>query len=224
MESFEKREKRKDVPNSELSDQEILAELCQLRCNEESGDSGQENLDFFRRRQDFLMGILVSRYSKLVLARAQSKSPKWMSPEELAQETWIKLLGKVCDYRKIRRFKAWLILYIVDPLAQSLRESRDLRSKAEKKSVLTKKSLFFNEQTLSDEVGFQKLFQRLPREEREVLLLLFYQDLTVLEASNEIGISVSTIRRLNRKALNRLKEEFKKENAKQFNTGEKYAE
>jgi len=119
--------------------------------------------------------------------------------EEVLQMTYLKILDGRARFDDRSSFKTWLF-GVIRRTAAERRRSRWLRSAASLRwrdarpspaPVPTPESLLGASETSR---SLRAALQALPARQREVLHLVFYQDLTIEEASRVLGISLGSAR------------------------------
>jgi RNA polymerase sigma-70 factor, ECF subfamily len=118
--------------------------------------------------------------------------------EEVLQTVYLKILeGKAC-YRGESSLKTWLFAVIRNTAITEQRKRllRTLKSvvvqNAERNSFTAEPVLAFERSEAQQQ--FQSALERLPARQREVLHLVFYEDLSVREAAHVMGVSVGSAR------------------------------
>ena len=138
--------------------------------------------------------------------------------EEVLQTTYLKILDGRARFDGRSSFKTWLF-GVIRRTAAERRRSRWLRSLAalrwldEPRPVAgpTPESRFDAAQTSQ---VLRTALQALPARQREVLHLVFYQDLTVEEAARVLGIAVGSARTHYHRGKDALRERLAREEAR----------
>ena len=131
--------------------------------------------------------------------------------EDVLQTAYLKVLQGRAQYDGRAAFKTWLFGVIRNTAAEARRRHwlRHLRLRtgqpenevrvqpAEQATVLER---------AEDAQAFRLALARLPRRQQEVLHLVFYQDLSVAEAAEAMGVSVGSARTHYARAKGRLRE------------------
>ena len=116
--------------------------------------------------------------------------------EEVLQTTYLKILDGRARFDERSSFKTWLFA-VIRRTAAERRRSRWLRSLAALRWLDDPPPVTTPEARLDSSETSRVLraaLQALPARQREVLHLVFYQDLTVEEAARVLGISVGSAR------------------------------
>ncbi|MFN2531523.1 MAG: RNA polymerase sigma factor [Pyrinomonadaceae bacterium] len=133
--------------------------------------------------------------------------------EEVLQIVYLKILEGRAQFRGDSRLQTWLFSVIRNSAVTERRKSL-LRS-----MILTRAK---TENQPAHEVQrgierseaqkrFQLALRKLPARQRETLHLVFYQDLSLREAANVMGISIGSARRHYERGKSRLREELDSE-------------
>jgi RNA polymerase sigma-70 factor (ECF subfamily) len=163
-------------------------------------DAGEWNGDW--------RGLLSDYGPRLLLfARQQSRCPA--EAEDIVQEAFVKFWQS----RKRRpQLEPALLFTIVKRLAIDRARSRDRRMLREEasRSWLEDDSSWFETPAQSQEHGelLESSLRKLPQEQREVLVLKIWGELTFEEIGRTIGASPNTAASRYRYALNRLKRQL----------------
>jgi len=139
------------------------------------------------------LSLLLQRHHSALLARCYAYLRNREDAEDVAQETELRAFRAIRNFRQDASFRTWLF-------AIGERQCHDLARKRAR-HVLTEhlRSLIeMHEENLanalqadeSDQV-VNKVFTRLPRRERDVLMLRFYLDLPIQEISAYLGLGLS---------------------------------
>jgi RNA polymerase sigma factor (sigma-70 family) len=130
--------------------------------------------------------------------------------EEVIQTTYLKVLEGTARYEGRAAFKTWLFAVIRRTAAERRRRHRfqglavwrwlDERPRAAADSAETEASRTQASAELVEALA------ALPGRQRQVLHLVFYQDLTIREAAEVLGVSLGTARRHYERGKQRLRE------------------
>jgi len=139
------------------------------------------------------LSMLLQRHHSALVARCFAYLRNREDAEDAAQETELRAFRAIRNFRQDASFRTWLF-------AIGERQCHDLARKRAR-HVLTEhlRSLIeMHEENLantlqSDETdrAVSKVFTRLPRRERDVLMLRFYLDLPLQEISAYLGLGLS---------------------------------
>jgi len=132
--------------------------------------------------------------------------------EEVLQTVYLKILeGKAC-FRGEASLKTWLFAVIRKTAISEHRKNllRNLRLSASSEQATTLASSLEQPGVAFEKSEAQALFQNalksLPRRQREALHLVFYQDLSLNEAADVMGISIGSARQHYHRGKKRLRE------------------
>ena len=137
--------------------------------------------------------------------------------EEVLQLVYLKILEGKALYRGEASFKTWLFA-VIRKTAANERRKRLLRSmvvsaRAERTLMSTPVAdpamAFERSET---QARFRKALAKLPRRQRETLHLVLYEELSLQEAAEVIGISIGAVRRHYARAKKRLRDLLGHEN------------
>ncbi|MCU1267505.1 MAG: polymerase sigma factor, sigma-70 family [Acidobacteria bacterium] len=120
--------------------------------------------------------------------------------EEVLQTVYLKILEGKALYRGESSLKTWLFAVIRKTAITEQRQSwlRALKSMAaatarpERNSLAVEPAAAFERSQAQQQ--FQKAIERLPARQREVLHLVFYEDLSLREAAVVMGVSIGSAR------------------------------
>ncbi|MFA6294378.1 MAG: RNA polymerase sigma factor [Victivallales bacterium] len=119
--------------------------------------------------------------------------------KDVLQQAYLKILQGRARYKGHSSFKTWLFSVIRYTAADERRRSwlrfLGLKKYADK-HVNGSENEEHADSSDKDEVStaFRKLFAALPTRQKEVLHLVFYQDMTLQEASSVMGVSLGSAR------------------------------
>ncbi|MEO7971407.1 MAG: RNA polymerase sigma factor [bacterium] len=137
--------------------------------------------------------------------------------EEVLQIVYLKILEGKARYRGESSLKTWLFAVIRKTAITEQRKRllRALKSMAGP-GVRPTRNAFAAEPVLALERSeaqqqFQTALERLPARQREVLHLVFYEDLTVREAANVMGVSIGSARQHYERGKKHLRESLDRE-------------
>lgn len=124
--------------------------------------------------------------------------------EDIMQETYLRMLNKIHQYKRNKSFQAWLIL-----IARNLAINEYNRMKKEQLIDLTKDEYLLGSTDDNSEktLLIEQLLKHLDKDERDVIVLKTIANLKHREISDILGIPVGTSLWLYQKALKKLKEQ-----------------
>lgn len=134
-----------------------------------------------------------------------------MEAEEVLQTTYLKVLERAAHYRGRSAFKTWLFAVIRKTACDRrrstlLRRLRLVRNASYAVAVEQPTGLEDRIQRLQILLRFQQALWELPRRQREVLALVFAQDLTLRESARVLGITLGSARRHYERGKQRLRQ------------------
>ncbi len=140
-----------------------------------------------------LLSVLIQRHHNSLLARCYAYLRNRHDAEDAAQETELRAFRAIRNFRRDASFRTWLF-------AIGDRQCHDLARKRAR-HVLDEhiRSLIeIHEENLAragraDEsaAAVNKVLARLPRRERDVIMLRFYLDLPLQEMAGQLGLGLS---------------------------------
>jgi len=151
-----------------------------------------------------LIGEMVDRYQYRLVRYLLYLTGRREHVEDLVQETWVRVLTRAAQYQGRSRFEAWLFSIArnlaIDGLRQrqifSLDDSPASVSNGNASATLPAplhSSPFLAAARGEDALRLAAALELLDPKYREVLLLRFQEDLSLLEISKVVGLPVTTI-------------------------------
>ncbi len=157
---------------------------------------------------------LVEAYSTLLFRMAHSVLRNRAEAEDVVQDVFIRVLEHRVSLGNVRDMRVWL-----GRIAWNLALDRKRRRRPEQLDEVFARTLISKTVTadavLVETQQFQLVLQeleRLPRAEREVLLLSALEELSTSEIAGVLGRSESAVRALLSRARARLRQRLEKEN------------
>ena len=137
--------------------------------------------------------------------------------EEVLQTVYLKILEGKARYRGESNLKTWLFAVIRKTAITEQRRGllRLLKSIAasnpspERNSFAAEPAAAFERSEALKE--FQRALKRLPARQREVLHLVFYEDLSLREAADVMGVSIGSVRQHYERGKKHLRESLDRE-------------
>lgn len=136
--------------------------------------------------------------------------------EEVLQTVYLKILeGKAC-YRGESSLKTWLFAVIRKTaiteqrkqLLRALKSMAGANARPQRNPFAEPAEEFERSETQQQ---FQKALEHLPARQREVLHLVFYEDLSVREAAKVMGVSIGSARQHYERGKKQLRESLNRE-------------
>ncbi|HYX30325.1 MAG TPA: RNA polymerase sigma factor [Pyrinomonadaceae bacterium] len=132
--------------------------------------------------------------------------------EEVLQTVYLKILEGKARFRGESSLKTWLFAVIRKTAATEYRRRllRSLRLVAEPEDVSDHVSPYENQSATLErsetQTHFQGALRELPRRQREALHLVFYEDLSLREAADVMGVSIGSARQHYERGKKKLRE------------------
>ena len=136
--------------------------------------------------------------------------------EEVLQTVYLKILEGKARFRGESSLKTWLFAVIRKTAIseyrrswlRSLRMSSDLEEAGEPVDGRESQTKIFERSEV--QTHFQTAFKTLPKRQREALHLVFYEDLSLREAADVMGVSIGSARQHYERGKKRLRESLGK--------------
>ena len=155
---------------------------------------------------DKRLAILMNEYGDSVLRMCYLYLKDYQLAEDVAQETFIRVYQHYGEFKKQSSIKTW-ILQIAINLCKNQIRTKWLKTRSEYEIPEISEDgyydSFLNRQMVLQEIS------KLSIKYREVLLLYYYQELSISDISNMLGEKESTIKARLVRARNKLKPELK---------------
>lgn len=124
--------------------------------------------------------------------------------QDLTQEVFLRVLLHLENYRHYGKFENYL--YVI---AGNL-----CRDYYRKRHVLSLEALELQEEErgfvrTEEQIVIEQALKKLPEQEREIILLRFYQDLRIKDIAKILGLKLSTVKYHLKRAQERLEDELK---------------
>lgn len=121
-----------------------------------------------------------------------------LEAEDVLQTTYLKVLQGRASYKGEASFKTWLFSVIRNTAIDLQRRKilYQLRLKKYKKDINENISYEIENQDTNSQIlfSFRQVLTSLPNRQREVLQLVFYNELTIQEAAEVMGVSLGSAR------------------------------
>jgi RNA polymerase sigma factor (sigma-70 family) len=117
--------------------------------------------------------------------------------EDVLQTVYLKILEGKAKYEAKSAFKTWLFSVIRFTAIDAQRSNKQRQQKiqtVENFESLGENNYESEEPHEPDLESFKKALNQLPDRQREVLILVFYQEMSIAEAAEVIGVSLGTAR------------------------------
>jgi RNA polymerase sigma-70 factor (ECF subfamily) len=141
---------------------------------------------------------LLSRYEKR-LSSFLYRNTGGRDVEDLYQETWIRVVQHASRFDRSKRFSTWLFQIAVNLCRDWLR-----RKPPEPQPVRDDSAGSIGIGHAEAALDAQRLLAQLPTEQREVLILRYYHDMTEEQVAEVLGCPRGTVKSRTHNALTRL--------------------
>ncbi len=124
---------------------------------------------------------------------------KGRGADDMTQEVWLRVIKNANMYRPTGTLAAWLSQLTRNACLNEMRAAKpedfveDLESIADKSQSMDADSPF---KGLTDNEELEQAFQALPSQQRAVLLMAVYEELSHSEIAKELNISVGAVKQL----------------------------
>ena len=153
---------------------------------------------------------LYDQYSAALYGVAFRMLKEEAIAQDVLQETFIKVWRKIHTYDPAKgRFFTWL-LNILKNLAIDKMRSKEVKYAAKKQSY-DAETLERYAPTVSiaiEHIGLREIVQNLPDKQREIIMLIYFDGYTHVEAAEELDLPLGTVKSRIRLAMNRLRGEM----------------
>jgi len=153
---------------------------------------------------------LVKLYQQQILFLIYDLTGNYQDAKDLAQDTFLRAFARLPQFREAAGFSTWLFRIAVNLTMDFHRKRReetipleDLAPDAANIQYLADPTDAIEQQELK--TGMQKMVDRLPFQQRAVIVLKFYHDKSYSEIAEILACSESTIRNHHARALEKLR-------------------
>ena len=167
------------------------------------------------------LSILIKKHQSKIYGFIYSKMPDRDVADDVFQDTFIKVIKtlKSNSYNEEGKFLPWVMRISHNLIVDHFRKNKKMPMLRETEefsvfSILTDTSLNAEGIIITDaiEKDLQKLILELPADQKEVLLMRIYQDLSFNEIAELTGVSINTALGRMRYALMNLRKIIEKNN------------
>jgi RNA polymerase sigma-70 factor (ECF subfamily) len=156
---------------------------------------------------------LVEKYQNMLYGTAYLMTGNRMVAEDQVQETFLSVWKSIGTFHSGRPLKPWLVRILVNKVLSYQRAN-------------SKTMLSLDGDLVADPAGddplkgieqrdqLQSVLRNLPSEQRQVVLLRYFAELSLTETANALGRSQGTIKSQIHRALEQLKDLIKDDNGK----------
>lgn len=165
------------------------------------------------------LAILINKHQSKIYGFIYSKMPDRDVADDVFQDTFIKVIKtlKSNSYNEEGKFLPWVMRISHNLIVDHYRKNKKMPMLRETEefsifSVLTDTSLNAEGRIITDviEKDLQKIIEELPNDQKEVLIMRIYQDLSFNEIAELTGVSINTALGRMRYALMNLRKVIEK--------------
>ncbi|HMI07473.1 MAG TPA: sigma-70 family RNA polymerase sigma factor [Flavobacterium sp.] len=147
------------------------------------------------------LATLISRHESKIYGFIYSKIADRDISDDIFQDTFIKVIKtlKSNSYNEEGKFLPWVMRIAHNLIIDHFRRNKKMPMFRETDefsifSIMTDNSMTIENQMISDQVerDLKKLIEELPQDQKEVLVMRIYQDLSFKEISELTGVSINT--------------------------------
>lgn len=165
------------------------------------------------------LSILINRHQSKIYGFIYSKISDRDITDDIFQDTFIKVIKtlKSNSYNEEGKFLPWVMRIAHNLVIDHYRKNKKMPMYRETEefsifSIMTDNSMTIENQMISDQVekDLKKIIEELPEDQKEVLVMRIYQDLSFKEISELTGVSINTALGRMRYALMNLRKVIEK--------------
>ena len=165
------------------------------------------------------LAILINRHQSKIYGFIYSKISDRDLSDDIFQDTFIKVIKtlKSNSYNEEGKFLPWVMRIAHNLIIDHFRRNKKMPMYRETEdfsifSIMTDNSLTIENQIITEQVekDLKKLIEELPNDQKEVLVMRIYQDLSFKEISDITGVSINTALGRMRYALMNLRKVIEK--------------
>jgi RNA polymerase sigma-70 factor, ECF subfamily len=157
--------------------------------------------------KDYMVGdenaltILIRRHESKIYGFIYSKVLDKEVSNDIFQDTFIKVIKtlKLNSYNEEGKFLPWVMRIAHNLIIDHFRKSKKMPMFRETEefsifSIMSDNSLTVENQIIADQVedNIRRLVEELPLDQKEVLIMRMYQDMSFKEISESTGVSINT--------------------------------
>ncbi|MFC0188639.1 sigma-70 family RNA polymerase sigma factor [Fictibacillus aquaticus] len=170
-----------------------------------------EKYDGFPQSKSDMLHLLMDEYGEEIKRLVFTYTKNWAQSEDIAQEIFLSVYKNLDSFREQSNIKTWIYRIAINKCKDYV------RSWHYKRTVITD-IIFSNETEDSPETVYlyseqkqmvSKLILQLPIKYREVIVLYYFKDLTMEEASAALEMNVNTLKSRLRRAKNILESKLR---------------
>ena len=147
------------------------------------------------------LSLLISRHQSKIYGFIYSKISDRDITDDIFQDTFIKVIKtlKSNAYNEEGKFLPWVMRIAHNLIIDHFRRNKKMPMFRETEefsifSIMTDNSMTIENQMITDQVekDLKKIIEELPQDQKEVLVMRIYQDLSFKEISELTGVSINT--------------------------------
>ena len=147
------------------------------------------------------LSILINRHQSKIYGFIYSKISDRDISDDIFQDTFVKVIKtlKSNSYNEEGKFLPWVMRIAHNLIIDHFRRNKKMPMLRETEefsifSIMTDHSLTVENQIIADQVqeDLKKIIEELPEDQKEVLVMRIYQDLSFKEISELTGVSINT--------------------------------
>ena len=147
------------------------------------------------------LSTLITRHQSKIYGFIYSKIPDRDVCDDIFQDTFIKVIKtlKSNSYNEEGKFLPWVMRISHNLIIDHFRKNKRMPMLRETEefsifSILKDEDLNIENKLISNQIDLdlKKLIAELPKDQREILQMRFFQDLSFKEISEETGVSINT--------------------------------
>lgn len=147
------------------------------------------------------LATLIKRHQSKIYGFIYSKIPDRDVCDDVFQDTFIKVIKtlKSNSYNEEGKFLPWVMRIAHNLVIDHFRKNKKMPMFRETEefsifSIMSDNSMTIESKMISDQVSLdlKKLIQELPEDQKQVLIMRMYQDLSFKEISELTGVSINT--------------------------------
>ena len=145
--------------------------------------------------------VLINRHQSKIFGFIYSKIPDRDISNDIFQDTFIKVIRtlKSKSYNEEGKFLPWVMRIAHNLIIDHFRKNKKMPMFRETEefsifSIMSDDSLTIENKIIRDqvEIDLKKLIEELPADQKEVLVMRMYQDMSFKEISEITGVSINT--------------------------------
>ena len=152
--------------------------------------------------------FLVERYGKVLYGTAYRMTRDRGLAEDLVQEAFLRVWRGMPSFRGGGNFKAWIVRILVNHVMSERRKKR-VREEPLVEAIASSQNPEAGEKLVlrkEERDRVRRSLEKLPQEQREVVVLRYYTDLTVPQIARTLGWRQGTVKSRLHRALDHLRE------------------